>query len=188
MKILIACEFSGRVREAFRAKGHDAWSCDLLPTEIPGQHIQGDVFDILNDGWDMMISHWECRYLANSSVRWLHTDIKRWFKLFDAAESYNRLKAANIPKIAMENSIFHRYAAALCGKQDQIVQPWMFGSDESKGIGLQLINLPKLIPQTTKKPANIKQSVWKMGPSPTRSKDRSRFDIFVANAMADQWG
>jgi len=188
MRVLIACEFSGRVRDAFIKKGHDAVSCDLLPTEQPGPHIQGDVLEILNDGWDLMIAHYECRYMANSGVRWLHVDINRWFKLFEAAEIYNKIKNANIPKKAMENSIFHKYAIALCGRQDQVVQPWMFGSDESKGIGLQLIGLPKLVPSVTKKPSGVKQSCWKMPPSPTRAKDRARFDLYVADAMAEQWG
>ena len=187
MKVLIACEYSGVVRDAFLAKGHDAMSCDLLPTESPGPHYQGDVFDILNDGWDMMISHYECRYMANSGVRWLHERIDRWFRLFEAAENYNKLKNAPVEKIVMENSIFHKYAIALCGRQDQIVQPWMFGEPESKGIGLQLKGLPKLNPAIMKKPDGVKQSCHRMPPGADRSKERARFYPFVAKAMAEQW-
>jgi hypothetical protein len=191
MKVLVACEESQVVCKAFRAKGHEAYSCDIIDCSggHPEWHIKGDALnEAYGKPWDMMIAHPECRYLCNSGVRWLHEDISRWFKMFDAAEFYNKLKNAPIKKKVIENSVFHKYAIALCGKQDQIAQSWMFGGNESKGAGLHLIGLPKLVPQITKKPPGLKQSCWKMGPSPTRSKDRSKFDPFIADAMADQWG
>jgi len=124
MKVLIACEFSGIVRDAFAKKGHDAWSCDLLPTEIPGNHIQGDVCDILDDGWDMMIAHPPCTYLANSGVRWLHERPERWEKLKEAADFFRTLLNAPIERICIENPIPHKYAIYLIGrKYDQIIQP-----------------------------------------------------------------
>jgi hypothetical protein len=189
-RILVACEESQVVCKAFRAKGHEAYSCDIIDCSggHPEWHIKGDVLDVLNDGWDMMVAHPECRYLCNSGVRWLHTDITRWPKMFDAAEFYTRLKNADIPKKAIENSIFHRYAISLCGRQDQIAQSWMFGGNESKGCGLHLIGLDKLIPSVTQKPKNLNHTCWKMAPSPTRSKERAKFDPFIAAAMAGQWG
>lgn len=189
MKVLVACEFSQVVTRAFRERGHKAYSCDILPTEgNPDWHIHDDVFKHLADGWDLMVAHWECRYMANSGVRWLHEDIGRWFKLFEAAENYNKLKAATIPRIAMESSIFHKYAIALCGRQDQVVQPWWFEEKESKGIGLQLKNLPKLTREVYTKPKDVRQSVWRMPPSEARAKERARFLPGVARAMAEQWG
>ena len=130
MKILIACEYSGRVRDAFAALGHDVMSCDLLPTEQPGKHYQGDVRDVLYEDWDMMIAHPECTYLTNAGVCHLHKDPKRWPKLFDAAAFFKELlNAKHIPKRAIENPIMHGYAKTLIGgvQQTQVIQPWMFG-------------------------------------------------------------
>ena len=110
MRVLVACEFSGTVREAFTKRGHDAWSCDLLPTEIPGNHYQGDVFDIINDGWDLMIAHPPCTYLANSGVQHLHKQEGRWEKMFKAREFFIKLLNADINKICIENPIPHKYA------------------------------------------------------------------------------
>ena len=116
MKILIACEYSGRVRDAFAALGHDAMSCDLLPTEAPGNHYQGDVRDVLSEQWDLLIAHPECTYLTNAGVCHLHTDPKRWPKLFDAAEFFKLfLNADHIPMRAIENPIMHKYAKTLIG-------------------------------------------------------------------------
>jgi len=188
MRVLIACEFSGIVREAFKNKGHDAWSCDILDTEIPGKHIKGNVLDVLYDGWDMMVAHPPCTYLANSGVRWLHEDITRWPKLFEGADFFNILYNSNIPKICVENPVMHKYGKQLVRfDQKQIVQPWMFGSNESKGIGLWLQGLPMLIPDNTVKPDNVEQRVWRMPPGKDRQKERSRFFPCVARAMADQW-
>ena len=134
MRLLVAGEYSGKVRDAFRAQGHDAMSCDLLPTDSPGPHYEGDVFDIIHDGWDMMVAHPPCTYLANSGVRWLHTDPTRWAKLDEGAAFFKALWEADIPKIAIENPIMHKYAKERigCGKQTQTVQPWMFGHTEKK--------------------------------------------------------
>ena len=150
MKILIACEFSGIVREAFKKRGHDAWSCDLLDTEIPGQHIKGDVLEILNNGWDLMIAHPPCTYLANSGVRWFFDkDINkrrdRMVALRNAIMDFADLLNAPIEKIVMENPIQHKYAREYIRKYDQIIQPWQFGHGETKATCLWLKNLPKLI-------------------------------------------
>jgi hypothetical protein len=187
MKILVACEFSGIVRDAFRAKGHDAWSCDLLPTELdPTYHYQCDVLEILNNGWDMMIAHPECTYLTNSGVRWLFSDPTRWEKLDKAAEFFKKMLNANIPKIAVENPIQHKYARERIGVEyTQIIQPWMFGHGETKATCLWLKNLPKL------QPTNIVEGregrIHKLAPSPDRWKERSRTFQGIANAMADQF-
>ena len=186
MEILIACEYSGVVRDSFAAKGHNVWSCDLLPTEKPGQHYQGDVRDILYEGWDLLIAHPECTYLCNSGVRWLHSDITRWPKLFDAAAFYKLLLDAPIEKKCIENPIFHKYARQLIGSNHtQIVQPWWFGHGETKATGLNLYNLPKL------KPTEIVDGraalVHRMPPSPERSKMRSKTCTGLGAAMAEQW-
>src|SRR5574343_1768922 len=142
MKVLVACEFSGIVRDAFLAKGHDAWSCDLLPTESPGPHIQGDVREILNDGWDMMIAHPPCTRLCNSGVRWLHKPPANksldqiWHELDEGALLFSQLWNAPIPRIAVENPIMHKYAKERIENFEpasQKIQPWMFGEDASKG-------------------------------------------------------
>ena len=117
LKVLVACEYSGTVRDAFIAQGHDAMSCDLLPSDAPGPHHQGDVREILNDGWDLMIAHPECTYLTNSGVRWLRKDVSRWLKLFDGAEFFKELLHAPIPLKAIENPIPHKYALRLIGEK-----------------------------------------------------------------------
>ena len=198
MKVLVACEFSGIVREAFRAKGHDAWSCDLLPTEIPGQHIQGDVLEILNNGWDMMIAHPPCTYLCVPGAHYLHTQKDRWSKMIGAKLFFEKLLNHPIPKIAVENPLPHHYAEL--PKYSQIIQPWMFGEPFSKRTCLWLKNLPLLKPtniitdhgeryirtarQQTKygKSSNSK---WYAKATP---KERSKTFSGIAQAMADQWG
>lgn len=133
MNILIGCEFSGIVRDAFSERGHDVMSCDLIPSEQPGQHYQGDVFDIIDDGWDLMIAHPPCTYLANSGVRWLHTNEGRWADMVKGAEFFKSLLNTNIDKICIENPIPHKYAVEIIGrKYDQLIQPWQFGHMESK--------------------------------------------------------
>lgn len=181
MKILIACEYSGIVREAFRKKGHEAWSCDLLPTEIPGNHIQGDVSDILKEGWDLMIAHPPCTHLAVSGARWFK------YKQQEQQEALKfvvTLLSAPIPKIALENPI--SIISSHIRKPDQVIQPWMFGHGETKATCLWLKNLPKL------KPTNIvdgrEHRVHKMPPGPNRWKERSRTYTGIAEAMADTWG
>jgi len=186
MKILIACEYSGIVRDAFIERGHDVLSCDLLPTESPGPHYQGDVIDIINDGWDMMIGHPPCTRLCNSGVMWLE---KRdlWNDLNIGAEFFKFLLKSNIPKIAIENPIPHKYALKIIGeKYNQIVQPWQFGHRETKATCLWLKNLPLL--KTTNIVEGREPRMHKLRPSPDRWKERSRTYKGIAEAMAYQWG
>lgn len=190
MKILVACEFSGIVREAFKVRGHDAWSCDLLPSEIPGQHIQGDVMDALRFDWDLMIAHPPCTYLAGSGIHWNKRKPERVEKTLDALEFVNRLLHAQIKRICLENPV--GIISTRIRKPDQIIQPWMFGEDASKKTCLWLKNLPKLVPTNIiekERYANQTPSGQnKLGPSPDRWKDRSRTYQGIANAMAEQWG
>ncbi len=184
--MLVACEFSGIVREAFKKWGHDAWSCDLLPTEVEGNHIQDDVLKHLNDGWDLMVAHPPCTYLANSGVRWLVNNPERWDDLALACQFFNTLLDAPIPKIAVENPIQHKYARNYIRKYNQIIQPYDFGHGETKATCLWLKNLPKLIP--THKVAGRQGRVHFESPSPDRWKNRSRTLHGIAVAMAEQWG
>ena len=196
MKVLIACEYSGTVRDAFLRRGHDAMSCDLLPTDAPGPHYQGDVSDILNDGWDMMIAHPPCTYMTNSGVTWLHRDPTRWEKLDEAAAFFSTLLNAPIPRIAIENPIMHKYAKERIGgiKQTQVIQPWMFGHMEQKATCLWLKGLQALTPTNNVKeqmlqlPANERQRLHWLPPSPDRWKIRSATYKGIAEAMAEQWG
>lgn len=142
MKVLVACEFSGIVREAFRKRGHDAWSCDLLPTEIPGNHIQGDVLAILKDGWDLMIAHPPCTYLSVSGLHWNKRIEGRQAKTEAALEFVRKLLDAEIPKICLENPV--SCISTRIKKPAQIINPWMFGHDESKQTCLWLKHLPML--------------------------------------------
>jgi len=195
-KVLIACEFSGVVRNAFRKRGFDAWSCDLLPAEDGSKHhIQDNVLNILEDGWDLMIAHPPCTYLANSGVRWLWQDSRymtaetRWEKLYESAKFFKQLLHAPIPHIAIENPIPHKYALQIIGvKYTQIIQPYQFGEPYSKATCLWLKNLPKLKPTKIIPKNQVKQQVWKEPPSPERWKNRSRTYKGIAEAMAEQWG
>lgn len=183
MKVLIACEYSGRVRDAFIAKGHDAWSCDLLPTDAPGPHFQCDVADILNNDWDLMIAHPPCTHLAVSGAR--HFAAKKASGVQDAALDFVRmLLNANIPKIALENPI--SIISSRIRKPDQIIQPWQFGHGETKATCLWLKNLPKLAP--TNIVDGRSDRIHKMPPSPDRWKLRSTTYQGIAGAMAEQWG
>lgn len=195
MRVLVACEFSGRVREAFRARGHEAWSCDLLPADDGSRyHFKQDVQEIINCGykWDMMIAHPPCTRLANSGVCWLH---KRslWHELDLAAGFFNTLLNAPIERICVENPIMHKYARdRIAQSYSQIIQPWMFGEDASKATCLWLKGLPPLKPtQIIKKHRYANQTPGgqnKLGPSPDRTKLRSITYQGIANAMAKQWG
>jgi len=183
MNILIACEFSGIVREAFRKKGHDVWSCDLLPTEIPGNHYQGDVLEILNEGWDMMIAHPPCTHLAVSGARYFEQKRKDG-RQQKGIDFFMAMINAPIEKIAIENPI--GIMSRIYRKPDQIIQPWMFGHGETKATCLWLKNLPKLTYTDIVEGRDGK--VWKMPPGPDRWKERSRTYQGIANAMAEQWG
>lgn len=192
MRVLVACEFSGVVREAFKAKGCDAWSCDLLPTEQPGQHIQQSVFVALEQQrWDLLVFHWPCTLLCNSGVRWLYggkgttPEPKRWNEMTDSAKTFAEILNCGVEKICGENPIPHRYAAALIGPYSQIIQPWQYGHGEIKATCLWLKNLPLL------KPTNIVDGrtprVHHASPGPDRWKQRSRTLKGIAEAMATQW-
>lgn len=181
MRVLIACEFSGIVREAFKAKGHDAWSCDLLPTEIPGNHYQGDVLDIINDGFDLMIAHPPCTHLAVSGARWFKNKKEEQYQ---AVKFFIALLNADIKMIAVENPI--SIMSTIYRKPDQIIQPWQFGHGETKATCLWLKNLPLL--SSTNIVSGREQRIHKMPPGPERWKERSRTFPGIAEAMAQQWG
>ena len=181
MRVLVACEFSGAVREAFAAQGHDAWSCDLLPTEVPGQHIVGDVLEVLGDGWDLMVAHPPCTHLAVSGARWW---VDKQQEQADALEFVRALMAAPIERIALENPV-SKISSAI-RKPDQIVQPWQFGHGETKATCLWLKGLPKLRPTDVVEGREPK--VHHMAPGPNRWRERSRTYAGIAAAMANQWG
>lgn len=184
---MVACEFSGVVRDAFIEQGHDAVSCDILPTESEGPHIQDDILNHLNERWDMMIAHPPCTYLANSGVRWLYEVEGRWEKMKEGALFFNKLLNAKIKKICVENPIPHKYAIEIIGsKYHQIVQPWMFGHGETKATCFWLKNLPELEP--TKLVEGREGRIWKIAPSEDRWKKRSITYPGIAKAMAQQWG
>lgn len=181
MRVLVACEFSGIVRDAFIAQGHDAMSCDLLPTERPGPHLQGDVRDALISGWDLMIAHPPCTHLAISGARWFKD--KRT-EQEEALDFVRLLMNAPIPRIAIENPI--SVISSRIRKPDQIIQPWQFGHGETKATCLWLKNLPLL--QPTQIVEGRAARIHRMPPSPDRSRERSRTYQGIAEAMAQQWG
>lgn len=192
MKVLIACEFSGIVRDAFIREGYEAVSCDLLDTERPGPHIRDNVLDHL-DGWDMMIAHPPCTYLSVSGLHWNKRVPGRAAKTDDALCFVRALMAAPVKNICIENPV--SCISSRIRKPDQIIQPWQFGHPESKTTCLWLKGLPKLIP--TNVLPRPESGRWanqtpsgqnKLGPSPTRAMDRSRTYSGIAQAMADQWG
>lgn len=180
MRVLVACEYSGRVRDAFLRRGHDALSCDLLPTETPGPHYQGDVRAILGDGWDLLIAHPPCTHLAVSGARWFKDKIQ------EQAEALNFVRLmldAPIKRIALENPI--SIISSRIRKPDQIIQPWQFGHGETKATCLWLKGLPLL--QPTSIVEGREAIVHRMPPSPDRWKNRSRTYEGIAEAMAEQW-
>jgi hypothetical protein len=206
LRVLIGCETSGIVRRAFLARGHDAWSCDLLPSEDrSNRHIVGDVRDHLGDGWDLlMVAHPPCTRLCNSGVRWLHAPPRgrsleaMWAELDAGAALFSACWNAPIERIAVENPVMHHHAKARIANfmpAAQHVQPWWFGDPVFKSIGLYLRGLPPLIPTrrlVPPKPGSAEHRTWssihRAPPSPQRWKLRSRFFPGVAEAMADQWG
>lgn len=180
MKVLIGCEFSGTVRDAFIRGGHDAMSCDLLPTDKPGPHHQGDVRDVLDNGWDLAIFHPPCTHLAVSGARWFKDKkVEQEYAL----EFVRLLLEAPIQRIALENPV--SIISSRIRKPDQVIQPWHFGHGETKATCLWLKNLPKLVP------TNIVEgrysAVHRMPPSADRWKMRSKTYEGIATAMADQW-
>lgn len=200
-RVLVACEYSGIVRDAFDARGWEAWSCDLLPSERIGNHYQGDVRDMLGERWDMLVAHPTCTTLCNSGVRWLYRadgerSVQRWEAMEAAAEFFNLfLQQSHIPHIAVENPVMHRHGMErVGGRATQFVQPYHFGVTETKRTGLRLINLPKLMPthdveaEMKLLPKNQTHKVHYASPGPDRWKERSRTYPCIAQAMANQWG
>ena len=194
MKVLIACEYSGIVRDAFTSKGHDAWSCDILPTESPGNHFQGDVLEHLDKGWDLMIAHPPCTHLAVSGARWFTEGKKPWSLQEDALDFVRKLLDAPIDKIALENPV--SVISTKIRKPNQIIQPFEYGHDVTKRTCLWLKNLANLKPTKIVKPDIVLVNGKKMSrmhyesfklPSKERSKVRSKFYTGIAEAMADQW-
>jgi site-specific DNA-cytosine methylase len=190
MKVLIACEYSGAVRDAFIAQGHDAISCDLLPTDAPGPHYQGDVRDIIEDGFDLMVAHPPCTHLAVSGARWFKD---KQVEQAEALDFVRLLLSAPVDKIALENPI--SIISSRIRKPNQIIQPWQFGHPESKSTCLWLKNLPKLIltdvlplPASGRWSNQTPSGQNKLGPSPDRWKERSKTYQGIAEAMAQQWG
>jgi site-specific DNA-cytosine methylase len=190
MRVLIACEYSGAVRDAFVKNGHDAMSCDLLPTDVPGNHHHGDVFDVINDGWDLMIAHPPCTHLAVSGARWFKDKVK---EQAESLEFVRRLMDAPIDKMAIENPI--SIISSRIRKPEQIIQPWMFGHPEAKATCLWLKGLPTL--SATDVLTKPECGYWsnqtpsgqnKLGPSKDRWKERSKTYQGIATAMANQWG
>lgn len=201
LNVLIACEESGTVRDAFIAMGHNAISCDLKPTRKKGPHLQCDVRDVLHLGWDLMIAHPVCKRLANSGVRWLDVPPKgktreqMWQALEEAAEFYCLLRDAPIPHKCIENPVMHAHARKRVQPgYRQIVQPWWFGDPTFKATGFELINLPDLVPTDKLTPpakGTPEHKAWSwvhmMPPGPNRERDRSVTQPGIARAMAEQW-
>lgn len=200
MRVLVACEYSGRVRDAFTARGHYAMSCDLLPTDAPGLHYTGDVFDIIGEGWDLMVAHPPCTYLCSSGLHWNKRIPGREQLTEESLVFVRRLLDAPVEKIALENPV-GRIGTAI-RKADQTIQPYQFGHDASKATCLWLKGLPKLTP-TQHVPGRLVMSKGKLverwanqtdsgqnnlGPSDDRWKERSKTYEGIAQAMAQQWG
>jgi hypothetical protein len=183
LKVLVACEYSGTVRDSFLTLGHDALSCDLLPTDTPGPHYQGDIRDLLNDSWDLVVAFPPCTYLCSSGMHWT-TRGKRDPQLTEDALSFVKLLLdAPIPHIALENPV--GVISSRLRKPDCIVQPWQFGHPETKATCLWLKNLPVLQPTNVVK--GREQRIWKLPPGPDRWKIRSQTFPGIAKAMAEQW-
>jgi len=182
MKVAILFEYSGAVRDAFIAQGHDAISCDLRPTEVPGPHIQGDVFDTDWSGYDLIIAHPPCTYMAVSGNRWYAQSVKRG----QAANLIWDVWNLPVERLCIENPVgqINKYLPSM--PRPQYIQPWQFGHGETKKTGLWKRNLPDLVP--TDIVEGREQRIWKMGPSPEREKERSRTYSGIASAIADQWG
>jgi hypothetical protein len=197
MKVLVACEYSGRVRDAFIAKGHDAISCDLLPTDVPGPHYQGDVLELIRrESFDLMVAHPPCTYLCSSGLHWNNRVPGRAEKTEEALEFVRALLFCGIPKIVLENP--QGCIGTRIRKSDQVIQPWQFGHDASKSTHLWLKGLPPLRPTSIIEPRLVDgKKRWanqtdsgqnRLGPSEDRWKIRSETYAGIAEAMASQWG
>lgn len=183
LRVLVACEYSGVVRDSFIALGHDAMSCDLLPTDVPGPHHMGDVVELLNQQWDILIAFPPCTYLCSSGMHWTVRGLRDPKLTEDALDFVRLLMNANVPHIALENPV--GAISTRIRKPDQVIQPWQFGHGETKATCLWLKGLPKL------QPTNIvegrEQRIFKMPPSADRWKERSKTFAGIAAAMAEQW-
>jgi hypothetical protein len=196
MKVLVACEFSGTVRDAFIRRGHHAVSCDILETEVPGPHYQGDVLDILDEGWDLMIAHPPCTFLSSSGLHWNTRRPERAAKTEEALEFVRALLRAPIPRVALENPV--GCIGTRVRPADQYIHPHQFGADASKRTGLWLQHLPLLTPTSAVNPRMVNgKPRWanqtdsgqnRLGPSDARWALRSATYTGIADAMADQWG
>lgn len=184
MRVLVACEFSGIVRDAFIRHGHDAVSCDLLPTERPGPHVVGDVRDLLSDRWDLVIAHPPCDYLANCGVRW-RVERGEYAEIAEAANFF-RLFMGCAPLWAIENPVMARKYSGLA-KPTFSRQPWQFGDNVKKRV-CWWTNLPPLVPTSDLDGSTARAEVHREPPGPNRKKNRSRFFEGMADAMATQWG
>jgi len=181
LRVLVACEYSGAVRDAFRRQGFIAFSCDILPSEEPGAHYRRDVREVLHLGWDIMVAHPPCTHLSVSGARWFKDKAQ---EQAEALDFVRLLMAAPIPFIAIENPI--SVISSKIRKPDQVIQPWQYGHGETKATCLWLKGLPKLEP--TDIVDGREARVHKMPPGPDRWKERSRTYVGIANAMAEQWG
>lgn len=200
MKILIACEYSGVVRDEFLKLGHDVISCDLLPTDNPGPHYKGNVFDIINDNWDLIVAHPPCTYLCNSGVSWLYNKDKtinkaRWEEMELGALFFKNILHNKCKKICIENPIMHRYAKVIIQQNySQIIHPYQFGHMEQKATCLWLKGLPLLKETNNVKkemmelPVNQRQRIHYLPKTKDRWKERSKTFQGIAKAMAKQWG
>lgn len=194
MRVLVACEYSGRVRQAFRSRDHDAWSCDLIEAEDGERvfHIQDSLEHVIGRGnihWDLIIAHPPCTYLCNSGVRWLHSDHDRWEKMEEAAEFFRWILDLPVPRVAVENPVMHGHARTIVGRgPDFTVQPWQFGDNEKKRTCFWTRGLPPLTPTSNMDGSTAAASVHRAAPGPNRWKDRSRTFQGLADAMAEQWG
>jgi hypothetical protein len=193
MRVLVACEYSGKVRDAFIRRGHEAWSCDLLPSDVGGPHIQGDVVEVLDEGWDLMIAHPPCTYLASSGIHW---NKKRPWRIQAGEKALDFVRVlmhAPIRRICIENPV--GIISTRIRKPDQIIQPWYFGDDASKATCLWLKNLPLLRDtnrlagdRRTRRANQTPGGQNRLGPSADRWKKRSETYAGIAEAMASQWG
>lgn len=205
MRVLVACEYSGRVRDAFIRRGHDAISCDLRQSEQPGPHFPGDVRYILGQRWDMLIAHPYCTFNNLAGIRWMYHPAdthlpaeerrrhpaypNRMKDFLVGVEFFNYLMNSGIEKICIENSQPHGLAMQYIGRYTQIVQPWMFGEPFTKGAALWLKNLPPLVATHSKSDYNkITPACHYASPGPSRERERSRTYLCIADAMAEQWG
>ena len=190
MRVLVACEYSGVVRDAFAAKGHDAWSCDILDSESEGQHIRGDALEVLHKGWDLMIAHPPCTHLSVSGARWFTEGKKPMFLRENALDFVKKLMAAPIDRICIENPV--SVISSHIREADQTINPYQFGHTEYKRTCLWLKNLPLLketdnvLEETKELPDKIANRIWWLGSG--KGKERSKFYTGIASAMADQWG